>query len=270
MDLIDLSSFFSWCSSSRSIPCLSLVLFLGCMTGCTNTGYHIDERRGTVVWKFANEAHGIGQLPIPEADASTFQVLELIQIDNDFVIGVDKNNVYLKTKVIQNASPDSFQHMASKFFVDKDSVFYWDENIQSFFYLENSDPEYFEIIYDPAWSRSRDIFYYFYLDLSPYDPDNFVVLPGELWGRDGVSYYFGSREVLGEDYESFRLIESWSQFARDDIHLFWRGWRIDNVDISSFKIVNNSKIIDNFNEIGLRTKTIEGDQQLKIELKPRE
>jgi hypothetical protein len=130
------------------------------------------------------------------------------------------------------------------YYRDSQRVFIYPYSLGGFIkMLVDSDPESFRVI-GGGWSRDRTRVYLFESGFTPRDIDSFEPLE-RLWARDSKAYYYGTREVLGADRNTFHISEQEPWFASDRNHLFWHGWLIEGCDPLTFHITSANAGYDN-------------------------
>ena len=232
-----------------------LLLAAGILTGCSpGRGYVVDRKENEVFWETWDEGRGRVRTIVAGADAATFEVLKLPG-PKDFAR--DKNRVYLAGMVVSGAHPESFTFRklnvrgglrvpggGNYYYRDSERVFVYPYSLGGFIkMLADSDPESFRVIGD-GWSRDRTRVYLFEAGFAPRDIDSFEPLV-RLWARDSKAYYWGTREVLGADRNTFHISEKEPWFASDRNHLFWNGWLIEGCDPHTFHITSATAGYDN-------------------------
>jgi hypothetical protein len=220
-----------------------------------NGDYVIEKQNNEVTYVTSDEGRGTVRMVITNADAATFEVLNLSG-PGDFAR--DKNHVYLYGTVVRGAHPESFQRFRIPgevhgfrgpnfyYYRDSERVFIYPYSLNLFIaMLDDSDPESFRVITNSlGWARDRTRVYQLADGFVPRDIDSFEPLE-RLWSRDSQAYYWGRREVAGADRSSFQISEQHPWFASDRNHLFWSGWVIDRCDPQTFHITGNSSGYDN-------------------------
>jgi hypothetical protein len=224
--------------------------------------YVVDKEKNEVFWETRDEGRGRVRTLVAGADAATFEVLNLPGPIKDFAR--DKNRVYLAGMVVSGAHPESFTfrklNVRGGLRVPGGGNYYYRDSERVFIYpkhpeplgrwycgfikmLADSDPESFRVM-GGGWSRDRNRVYLFEKGFTPRDIDSFERLE-RLWARDSKAYYWGTREVLGADRNTFHISEKRPCFASDCNHLFWHGWLIEGCDPHTFHITSGTAGYDN-------------------------
>ena len=189
-----------------------LVTFaLSLMTSCS-TGYKVEC--DGVYYEYWNEGSGQNKKKIENADARTFEELQL-DCDCDFKFGKDKNHLYIDGKSIRNIDPTTFRFVGNYIFRDNKSAyflgFYNDINDCA---IKDVNPDKIELISYP-WSRAGNTLIHGGDILVLEDIDSFKPIDSD-WGLTKQYVINKSKILVGADPETFNVINSYS--GKDKLH----------------------------------------------------
>lgn len=236
---------------------LLMVIFFG-VKRCSHE-YIVENKK--VYWKTWDEGFGIRKFRAWDADIETFKALPSLKPKG---FAKDHNHVFWRAKLIEGAEPDSFRFIDG-YFRDKNNIFVWDARGDGMIPLENADPDTYSIL-NRRWSRDHKYVFFRKESFIPRHIESFEPLIG-IWARDDVTHYYGVREVEDEDPATFEIDETNSWFARDNRHLFWKGWLIEEIDVDTFVIDGRDSGHDgNFRYRFRQPNSEEGVSSRKIEI----
>lgn len=192
--------------------------------------------------------------------------------------GKDKNHVYIRDRIIEDADPATFESLDHGYARDKHNVFTefgqktkLDRNtvkiISDYYQIDSkgvhygggdvivgADAKTFKVIKDEIYPYAKDskVVYCGKTVLKDADPAFFKLMHDSRGGyfintgKDKRNVYFLERKIINADAESFRLLEN--NYARDETHIYYSGKLIEGADADTFKIANdiiyNSSIHD--------------------------
>lgn len=210
--------------------------------------------------KKLNENYGIedGEVyyinrKIDGADAKTFEVFE----DGEYA--KDKNNVYYKENVLNEADPKSFKLLTKIGYglgKDKNNLYFWENKV------DNIDVKTLEIMTDEfsIYLKDKNGLYilFSYNGGLPVDLDNVIMSPkilknvdkqtfqliGGGYSKDKNNVYEGNEQIDGADAKTFEVIDAYAGFARDKNYLYHSNERIKNSDPYTFERVNEHLVRD--------------------------
>ena len=136
---------------------------------------------------------------------------------------------------IKGADPATFRIFNNYYAVDKHRGYFRHQPI------EGSDGETFTYLND-NWSRDAHDYYYGSTPLKVDDYDTFEILDEFLHDRalDKFSYYYQSSKVPIKDRGSLVILAS--TYAKDDYHVYWAGFIVEEADPQSFEVVDDKRI----------------------------
>lgn len=234
------------------------VIFLYLGVGC-GTGFRVENGKPAIVSSAPLERV---VRYIPGADAETFKALDNAE-DARATYAIDAKRAYIgywgHAMPIESADPATLSIITpdGAYTKDKDRVYWFGVEI------EGADPASFRIVEAPyALDANRA-----YAGIFPFEVrslENFQVLQTKNrnrpienrgnstvvrdreeilmsgWARDGISYYWGSSELKGADYDVLTILND--LHAKDDKTVYFRGKPISGADADSFVIVGSGSI----------------------------
>jgi hypothetical protein len=183
-----------------------------------------------VTW---DESSGRREFPVEGADAKTFEILDL---HKRMPFARDKNHVYQRTVCISGADPSSFRKFGTSSYRDDESVFLCvPSGLEQ---LPDSDPDSFEWLKEPDWSRDKSQVFWRNFGFIPRNMDSFELLEGD-WAKDDLMFYHQNLEIPGVDRDTFVIDKKYWLFARDRAHVYWQGRIIRYCDPKLFVATSN-------------------------------
>lgn len=166
-------------------------------------------------------------LPIPEADPSTFK---LVENPNHDPWSRDKNHIYLERKIF-SSDVDHFEWLAHPSGLMRDS-----QHVYSMDGIVSDDPKNLTMIdEDYYWRDSKHV--YAYTTLLPLaDPQTFQSL-GNLYAIDANRVYYYNEPIEGADPRTFERITN--PYSKDATQVFLLNDVIPGADPATFIVLND-------------------------------
>jgi hypothetical protein len=184
--------------------CLSVITALF-LTGC-HRGYKVENDK--VYYEYWNEGSGQGKWLIKNADAKTFQKMDL-KCDGEFDFGKDKNHLFINGETIRNIDPNSFRFIGNYVFADKDSLYFFGayNNIQDCA-IKGVKPGNLQLIKYP-WSKTGNILIHWADTLTLDDINDFIPID-EHWGKTKKHVINDHTILPGADPQTFKVINTFT------------------------------------------------------------
>jgi hypothetical protein len=235
----------------RQIPAIFFALLVMCLfTGC-GQNYVVDKKANVVIWQTSDEGRGLVRMVITNADAATFEVLNLSGPPS---FARDKKHVYLFGLVVAGAHPESFRRFAipgephnpngANFYYYRDSehVFLYAYSLGQFItMLPDSDPTSFKAITNgllldrTGWSRDLTRVYLFDWGFVPKDIDTIEPLE-RGWARDSKAYYWNTHEVEGADRNTFHITGNGTGYDNRFNYQIEEVWNANHTEIQKINL----------------------------------
>ena len=94
-----------------------LLLFVSC-----RKGYKVED--DIVYYEYWNEGSGQHSDPMEDADAKTFEVLDLND-KSSFEFGRDKQHLFIDGRLMRTIHAASFKYIGDYYYADKDTVYFF-------------------------------------------------------------------------------------------------------------------------------------------------
>lgn len=166
-------------------------------------------------------------ITIEDADSETFEVMK-------YPYFKDKKHIYYKNIKLNEADVDTFTAINEFFGKDKNSVYYKDKK------LSQVSTTGFEVVY---WNKDDKIHF--------------------LKTKNDIFYIENNKieKIDGINAETFKILNG--NFSRDKNNIFWKGKKLENININNFEILGNndfleSDYIKSDNKIFCKDKILEG------------
>lgn len=179
---------------------------------------------------------------------------KLTKLDNYFV--KDNRNVYCffsdnANFKLEYADPKTFQVLGNGYAKDKNNVYWNDVKI------ENADIETFEVMDDSIeYAKDKNNVYFTWMAQKNIEnPETFEFIQNSIYAKDEEKVYFRAGQGdLGivekanpETFETIKLKDEYSHFAKDDKNLYYDGTLLKDADYNSFKVLSENYAIDKNN-----------------------
>lgn len=194
-----------------------------------------QQKKGVVYYE-AHNGGGLGtsKILIPEADSATFRKLNA----KDYA--VDKNHVFWKAGVLEDADPKTFINLNNWYGKDKHFAYYLSQKI------DGADGKTFEVFGNGPYSHdAKDCFF----EIDKLDVPNvkeFKVFPPNrelmYWAMDESNLYILANKYPIADCKSFEFLTG--GYERDNINIYWDGELVKGADRATFKVTGFARAED--------------------------
>lgn len=180
-----------------------LVLTISILTSCRH-GYKVEGDK--VYYEYWNEGSGQGKTIIQQADAKTFQELNM-NCDCNFEFGRDKDHLFINGELLKNIDPNTFKFIGNYIFHDKDSAYFFGfYNNLNDCVIKGVDPDKIKLIKYP-WAKAGNLLIHGSDTVRLDDANEFIPLDDD-WGKT-KKYIVNNNQILfGADVETFKIISS--------------------------------------------------------------
>jgi hypothetical protein len=223
---------------------ISACIFFGTVMIACEGKY--KKKHGKMYYSYWASAGNQVEYEVEGADLKSFKVLESLPVK---IYAADKNHVYWRGRVIENADGATFRPLNREYSVDGKHIFNGAK------VLSTSDPQTFRILED-EYVLDCDSVYFQGKVISGADSKTFTTI-GHYYGKDKNAVYNSGR-ISSEisDPETFRLLaapekkgKGWPGFFDDaDYQYLWgcdkdyyyrEGRKIDSADYSTFTLLDD-------------------------------
>lgn len=219
-------------------------IFILCLFSCNalESGFYVDSTKNQVYFVTINESVGI-EKRLLEADAKTFVISDYIHTSKVAILGYDKDNVYIRWKIIPNFKSSGLEKIHDNYYKNVDGYWYYYDG--SFTKIPVVDPASFNVI-DEQISACKSGVYYFGNIIVGANPLSFKKLFGG-YSTDG-EYFFHLTSVIKEaDFTTFKVIIKFSNFASDCNHVYFCGKIVEKADPKTFRPTSRFSGVDDEN-----------------------
>lgn len=206
--------------------------------------YAMDDQQG---YYFSS----IGITYIKGIDAASFTPL-------NHVYAKDKNHVYFKGKIIQEADAENFQILDASW-GHRTNRQHYAKDLQNVYVrgkvLPKADPKTFKFYTDLGFSHDDQYVFFENQILEGSDGKTFKVVSeitsstGALYARDKNQAYYGNKILTSADPET--LVGITLEVAKDHQHVYDRGEIMPKIDAETFEIIgpSNSNFLKDKNHV---------------------
>jgi hypothetical protein len=149
-----------------------------------------------------------------------------------------KSHVYYRGDVLLDADPATFEKLDDSFTRDRSHVWLGSSQI-------SDDPASFQQIEGGGAKTSTAAYCYDGRVISR-DPAHFEILrfggKGTIlsFTKDSAAVYYMCRPIPGADAATFRRLDGYGGYARDDQHVYWQRDAMSIADPHTFRVLNDN------------------------------
>ena len=155
------------------------------------------------------------------ADSKTFEI-------TDYAKGKDSKYIYYgKSKI---SSPETFKKLSDGYSIDDISVYF------EYDLIKGASPKSFEII-NQFWAKDEANVYFQGRKTTFLDENSFQYIEGK-YVKDANRVYYLDSILVNADPKTIESVDWWD-WVRDENSYFFMGQKLNNIDYSSFRILEN-------------------------------